>query len=318
MATPNPTEQTLQAMSSPTIIAENASVLTEKSLFLRVSYGNLGNTKKVPGSEILSTDADKALLRVSKALLDSSELDAIKHHDNSLRKWLNNICLPFLDWPGVLVMPKTQAERVWTRLLAHREERLVLVANFLAQYPSLKEKAKEELDSLYVESEYPRVEEICGKFRFYWTVRTFETPDNLREVSEAFFEEQKQATQLQFSAALDEISSVLRTKFLELTTHLAEKLEPTADGRPKVLRESTIIALKEFMDNFDFRNIGNDDELAAQITKARTLLGDEDAATIRSSNELRQKVQKGMEELKGTLEGMVEEVPTRKFRLDED
>jgi hypothetical protein len=316
--TPNQETRIEQFMSSPTIITENASELTEKSLFLRVSYGNLGNSKKVPGAGILTTDADKTLLRVSKALLDSPELDAIKHHDNSLRKWLNNICLPFLDWPGVLVMPKTQTQRVWTRLRQHREERHELVASFVALYPTLKEKAKEELGSLYVEGDYPPVQEISQRFRFYWTIRTFETPDHLKEISEELFEEQKAATQAQFSAAMEEISNVLRTKAFELFDHLREKLQDTADGKPKVLRESTIVALKEFMDSFDFRNLSNDTELAAQITKARELLGDESAITLRSSNELRAKVKKGMEELTGTLSTMVEEQPIRKFRLDED
>lgn len=305
-------------LDSATPVVSNQSDLTEHSLFLRVSYGNLGNTKKVAGAGILTTDADKALLRVSKALLDSPELDAVKHHDNSLRKWLNNICLPFLDWPGVLVVPKTVTQRVWSRLRQHREERHELVASFIALYPQLKEKAKQELGSLYVEGDYPPIEEIAQRFRFYWTIRTFETPESLREISEELFEEQKAATQAQFSAAMEEISSVLRTKAFELFDHLREKLQDTADGKPKVLRESTIIALKEFMDNFDFRNLSNDTQLAEQIQKARELLGDEDASTLRSSNELRAKVKKGMEELTGTLSTMVEEQPIRKFRLDED
>lgn len=297
-------------------VARDAAELVKKGLFLRVSYGKLGNTKKVAGEKVLVTEADKALLKVSKQLIDSPELEAIGHHDSRLRKWLSGICLPFLDWPGVLIVPKPVMQRVWTRLLAHREERVALVSALVAAYAGLVEKAKEALGPEFNSTDYLPVEEVASRFRFYWAVRTFETPDDLKEVSEEIYAEQKAATQAQFSAAMEEISSVLRQKALELFTHLRDKLQPSADGKPKVLRQPTIDALKEFMDNMDFRNIGNDEALAEQVQKARELLGDETAVTLKTNNEFRNKVLAGMTELSENLSALVQDAPERKFRLE--
>lgn len=309
-------DEALTHSASPAI--QDASDLTEKSLFLRVSYGHLGNTKKVPGADILKTDADVALLRVSKALLESPELDAIKHHDNALRKWLSNVCLPFLDWPGVLVVPKPLVQRVWDKLRDHREERHELVASFLSVYPSLIDKAKTALGTLWIENEYGTLEEVRKKFRFYWAIRTFETPTSLKEISEELYEEQKTAAKAQFSAAMEEITAVLRQTFFDMTEHLRDKLAPSADGKQKVLRESTISGLKDFLENFDLRNVTDDKALAEQVAKAKALLGDSDASTLRTSEEFRSKVFAGMAELTETLGGLVEDRPSRKFRLDED
>lgn len=301
---------------TPTV--QDASDLTENTMFLRVSYGNLGNTKKTPGAAILKTDADQSFLRVSKTLLDSPELDAIRHHDNGLRKWLNNVCLPLLDWPGVLVVPNVLVQKVWDQCRLHREERHELVASFIHLYPSLIEKAKTSLGSLYNEMDYPPVEEIKTKFTFYWTIRSFKTPESLKQISAEIWEEEKKATKAQFSAAMEEITAVLRQNLFDLVTHLKDKLETTADGKQKQLRESTVGNLKEFLENFDLRNVTNDTELAEVVTKAKALIGDTDAATIRTSDDFRKKIFEGMDELTVTLGGLVEERPSRKFRLDED
>lgn len=49
------------------------------------------------------------------------------------------------------------------------------VEDFLAEYPNLKDKARKELNGLYVESEYPSVEELESKFGF--EIIKFPVPD---------------------------------------------------------------------------------------------------------------------------------------------
>jgi hypothetical protein len=299
-----------------TAIVQDSSDLTEKTKFIRVSYGNVGNTKSVK-SDILRTNADKTMLKITKNLLDSPELDAVKLHDNNLRKWMDKVCLPFIDWPGVLLLPEGMVQRVWDKLLMHREERHALISAFLTQYPELKEQARIALADEFDEADYPAVEEVAAKFRFYWSIRTFQTPESLKEISEELYVENRRVAQAQFSAAMEEITAVLRSKFFEMVTHLKEKLEPTADGKQKQLRESTITNFKEFLDDFDLRNVSNDVELAAQVAKAKALIGDGNEITIRSSEEFRSKVRAGMNDLTETLGNLVEEAPSRKFRLDD-
>jgi hypothetical protein len=116
---------------------------------------------------------------------------------------------------------------------------------------------------------------------------------------------------------MSEISSVLRTKLYEMVEHLQEKLAPSADGSKKRLHETTVDNLKEFLTDFPFRNVSNDTELEAVVAKVKALIGDTDAATIRTSEDFRAKVHAGMAEVTATLGTLVEEAPSRKFRLDD-
>jgi len=71
-------------------------------------------------------DADKRLVRVSKTLLDSQELKAIKTLDGEIRQYLYNMCLPFE--PGILFLPLQLIETADRRLRefekSHKLERI--------------------------------------------------------------------------------------------------------------------------------------------------------------------------------------------------
>ena len=68
--------------------------LAKQTVFIKVHLGLLGNTRKVSPSQV-EVDADKALIRVSKTLLDSPELQAIRTLDGDVRHFLYDMCLPF-------------------------------------------------------------------------------------------------------------------------------------------------------------------------------------------------------------------------------
>ncbi len=53
--------------------------LAKQTVFIKVHLGLLGNTRKVSPSQV-EVDADRALIRASKTLLDSPELQAIRTH----------------------------------------------------------------------------------------------------------------------------------------------------------------------------------------------------------------------------------------------
>jgi hypothetical protein len=106
----------------------------------------------------------------------------------------------------------------------------------------------------------------------------------------------------------------MREKLLDLVTHLEDRLRPTDDGKKKVLRESPVANLQEFLTTFAQYNVTNDVELATLVSKAQELVGGTSAETLRTSDEWREKIRSGMESIKGQLSGMVEEKVGRKFR----
>jgi hypothetical protein len=68
--------------------------LAKQTVFIKVHLGLLGNTRKVSPSQV-EVDADKALFRVSKTLLDSPELQAVRALDGDVRHFLYDMGLPF-------------------------------------------------------------------------------------------------------------------------------------------------------------------------------------------------------------------------------
>src|ERR1700761_418142 len=95
--------------------ATDKSMLVEKSVFLRISSGLLGNSRKVDAEEILKTDADKAAFRVNKELLESPELKAIQQADNKIRAYVKLRCLPYVDM-GILILPNVNLDSVYDAL----------------------------------------------------------------------------------------------------------------------------------------------------------------------------------------------------------
>lgn len=322
-ATPNAgmlaadTPETAPAPVSPTLATvKDASDLVAKTVFIKFRFGCVGNSRKVSGSDVLSTDADKALLKVSKQLLDSPELEAIKQADTRMRTWLYNTCLPF-DM-GIMILPVGLIETAETRMKEYRAEREELIAGFISAYSALKEKAASHLGSLYDPSDYPSPEAIRARFVFDWQYVSFSVPGHLKGISAALFQSQTEKHAQQLQAATEEITALMRQTLFELVSHLQDRLTPGDDGKQKILRESAVKNLQDFLNSFDLRNVTDDKELAAQVAKVRELVSGTSAATLRSSDQFREKIRSGMQSITAQLAGMVEEKAGRKFRTDED
>ncbi len=102
--------------------------LARKTVCIKVRLSTMGNTRKVSTSQI-EADADKALLRVSKHLLDSAELKAIRQFDGEIRRYLYNICLPFEI--GIHLLPIAALQTVEDRLRQFAVDRVQLIDAFL-------------------------------------------------------------------------------------------------------------------------------------------------------------------------------------------
>lgn len=291
---------------------KDVSELVNKTAFLSVKFGIIGNSRKVSGAAVLNTDADKALLRVSKTLIESQELESIRSADGKLRAYLYNTCLP---WDlGVMMLPKGLVVEVTERMEQFKIEREGLVELFLTAYPERIETASVKLGSLHNLSDYLSVEEARSKFYFEFNWVTFGVSDTLKTISSELYKKEEKKIAAQMNAAAGEITQVMREKMLELVSHLEDRLKPTDEGKKKVLRESPVSNLQEFLSKFAQYNVTNDVALAELVERAHDLIGGTSAKTLSSSDEWREKIRSGMESIKGQLSGMVEDKAGRKFR----
>jgi hypothetical protein len=300
--------------SSPITIQDSGVDLARKTVFIKVRLSTIGNTRKVSTS-LVEVDADKDLLRVSKHLLDSAELKAIGRFDGEIRRYLYNICLPFEV--GIHLLPVAALERVEQRLREFRTEREALVAAFISVYPSLCLDASTRLRGLYNPADYPRLDEVHQQFGFSWRYPSFGVPDQLREISQEVWQQEREKAASRMAEASSEIQIVLRESMTKLVQHMAERLKDGADGKPLRFKESTVGNLIEFLENFEFRNVTDDHELQAMVKEARGLLQGIAADDLRNTGDLRTKVQQGMVALATELDALMVRTSGRKFRFED-
>ena len=288
--------------------------LARKTVCIKVRLSTMGNTRKVSTSQI-EADADKDLLRVSKHLLDSAELKAIGRFDGEIRRYLYNLCLPFEI--GIHLLPVAALETVEQRLRQFRTEREELVKAFLCVYPSLSADAGKRLRGLYNPADYSPVDEVARQFGFSWQYVSFGVPDQLRGISQEVWEQEREKAAQRMAEASSEIQLVMRESMAKLVQHMAQRLKDGADGKLLRFKETTVSNLVEFLQNFEFRNVTDDCELQKIVTQARSLLEGVGADDLRTTGDLRAKVQQGMASLANELDTMMTRTGGRKFRFEE-
>lgn len=302
------------ATITPDVETQGAN-LARETVYISVSFGLLGNSRKVSNSAV-EVDADKSLIKVSKTLLESKELDAIRKADGELRRYLYDICLPFDV--GIYLLPIKLIATVEDRLRAYQGKREELVDAFLAAYPSLCTVAEENLRSLYSARDYPSEAVVRSKFFFQWRYISFGTPEALKAISESMFENEREKAANRMEEASGEITAVMRATMAELVAHLRDRLTPGADGKPKILRDTAVTNLTDFLKTFDLRNVTNDEALAKTVADCKRILSDiPDVDILRNVASYRSKVQADMSAVSAELDKLVQEKPSRKFRLDD-
>lgn len=283
-----------------------------RTALIRVSFGMFGNTRKVPTSQV-EVDTDKSMIRVNKTLLDSKELVAINKADCELRRWLYGmVCLA--SGSGVYIVSIDAIPKIRERLQVYKNtERPKLIKDFLRTYPDLCKLSAERLRALGNAMEYPTVDEAEAEFTLTWRISGFGPPDSLKAIPGAYAEEVRKDEE-ERQEIWTEIRTTMRATMAQLVTHLRERLESEADGRPKVFRGTTVTNLMEFLENFKFRNATEDSELMAEVKKAKTLLNGLDADKIRESDSVREYVKKEMAKISDSLGKLVQDKPTRKIK----
>jgi hypothetical protein len=300
----------------PTIaITDPGMDLAKKTVCIKVSLSTMGNTRKVSTAQI-EADADKDLLRVSKRLVDSAELKAITRFDGEIRRYLYSICLPFEI--GIHLLPITALEMVESRLRQFVVDRKQLVQAFLSAYPGLCQNAATRLRGLYNPTDYPAVDEVGREFGFSWQYVSFGVPEQLRGISREVWEQEREKAAVRMAEASTEIQVVLRETMAKLVQHMADRLKEGPDGKPLRFKETTVENLVEFLMNFEFRNVTDDNELQALVSQARDLMQGVTADDLRTTGDLRSKLQQGMTGIAAQLDTLLIRTGGRKFRFDEE
>jgi len=191
--------------------------------------------------------------------------------------------------------------------------RPALVKDFLATYLAQVSEAQQELNSQFNPKDYPSVEEVAEDFDFKFQLMSFTTPENLKTLNPAIFEEEKDKAHQYFMSAAQDAKDGMRVALQEMVDHLLEILTPDADGKKKRLHTSTVEKLQAFLNAENmFKTIG-DTELQEEVSKLKLLMDGVNVAQIKESDNLQADIVSKFKEVSKNMEGLVQS-SGRKFR----
>jgi hypothetical protein len=307
MATMTPAVEQAQA-------AAEGNDLQAKTVILQFALGTLGTRRKMSKGQVddkVTVDADKDYLHVSKEILRSARLTALRAHDRMIRNYIRSKSVPSFYRGGFYLVAVGAVPEIDAGIQAMLSTRRGLVQSFLEEYPSLVEKAQDSLKGVYDLRDYPSVGQVEAAFTVDTRYLSFSTPSTLKGISADIFKRESENMRQSIQSATEEITQLLRTQAHELLAHMVERLEPDADGKPKVFKASMVTNITDFLDNFDIRNVADDAELAQIMGNVRSLLSGVDAKQLRTQEGAREAIRAQVGQIAMKLDGMVVKKPKR-------
>lgn len=252
-------------------------------------------------------DFENGWVKANKNLIDRNKLDDIQAYISEARKTIGAVALPF-PIKGVYFVPNNSVEKINEVLSTISTNMIKSVDEFADQYSSYIDQAKEELgEESFNEADYPL--NIKSRFGINWRFFEMTVPSSI--TNEIKVEETRRFNEL-MQQAKQEAVLALREGFAEIVTHLTDTLSGKLDGEEKRLRASSIEKVTEFFNEFQNKNVFNDDQLEALIVKAKTIVKGVTPQDLREDQSLVKTIHKQLGEIKKELDSSTESI-RRKF-----
>lgn len=273
----------------------------DNAVLLKLELRALGLRRKVDSSQI-EVDADKEMIGVSKSILDSPKYDAIRKHDAETRKWVSVRSLPSMFQSGIYLWPVVQVVAADEYLTARNAERQALVSEFVDALPAIYSEAQTRLGALYNPAEYPDANTASGKFSLSYSFLECSAPKKLATIAPELFKKEQEKAAGIWKSAMQEAQKTLYVQLADLVDHMAERLQPTDDGKPKKFKKTLVENFQEFLSVFPALNtITNDAELAGIVEKCRATLEGCTAKELRDNDAMRDSIKASMDAIKNQL-----------------
>ncbi|MBA4017581.1 MAG: hypothetical protein C0483_10450 [Pirellula sp.] len=281
---------------------------------VRVSFVWLGCRKSLSAEQKAEAadafEASGRFLTAGKKLLDTKH-PAFRAVTNVRGRILNlwrGMTLPFPE-PGIRLIRQDQIDVFQVEMTERRRELATTVALLDENFEELKNAARERLGRLFNSNDYPA--SLHGLFAVEWDFPSVEPPSYLAELNPALYEEECRRVAARFDEALALAEEAFSMELAGLVTHLTDRLSGTADGKPKVFRDSIVTNLVEFFDRFRRLNVRSNDGLDALVSQARQIVQGLEPQSLRENRILRDTVASELGDLRQSLDQFLVERPRR-------
>ena len=281
---------------------------------VRVSFLWLGCRKTLTAEQKAAAadafDASGRFLTAGKKLLDTKHpaFRAVTNVRGRMISLWRGMTLPFPE-PGIRLIRQDQIDAFHAEMTERRSELDAAVAVLDERYDELKNAARERLGRLFNPGDYPA--SLRGLFAVEWDFPSVEPPSYLAELNPTLYEEECRRVTARFDEALTLAEEAFSTEFAGLITHLTDRLSGTADGKPKVFRDTVVTNLVEFFERFRRLNVRSNDQLDELVAQAQQIVQGLEPQSLRENRILRETVAAELGDLRGTLDQLLVDRPRR-------
>ena len=278
--------------------------------------------KKVKSEDIIDDDEIAAdMVHVSKDLIDSDALTALRRQKGALVRWLRFQEVPLkrqILRGGMYLIPLDLVEKVDTEVIDFIARRNELIDDLIEKYDALVDKARDDLKEHFNADDYPDEDDLRDAFRVDADWRpSLNIPAALEKVDRQIFERQKTKIEAQWDEAAAEIPQALTTLYQQIIAHAVDRLgEDEQTGKLNTFRDTFLPKIEEFLSTFESRNLTNVEQLNRLADRARKVIKGVTNADLRENMDTRSFVRKEFEKIKTQLDKAVVS-KRRKFSLTE-
>jgi hypothetical protein len=288
----------------------------DKGIFMQLRGGRARFVVKVEDGQYEAGDADKKLLSVRKRIIDCDEYREIVRVRGEAKAYLKSkaVYCPYLA-DSMFLIRIDEVGKVIDKMDEFSGQDRDAVEAFLAVYEDAKAEARKQLKNLYDENDYPTAAEVRRSFRFDWEFKdagqVFGVPSKLKEVKAALYTAQVRRALEREGDVEETIKYALREEVQGLVAHLADRLSPDAKGERKVLRQSAVENLNEFLNAFPSKNMMDDADCARFVEQCRRVLQGVDVKELKDDAKAQEKLAADMARVREGIDKMMEKRPTR-------
>ncbi len=297
----------------------DAANLKSKCLGCKLTIKWLGTSRTLSDDQTSKAaavfDADSKMLGARKRIFNTKHAvwrQMVKLCGETRRAW-KSYTLPYTE-PGIRLIKKQLVgdfDSVMKEAKAHLEDRILTLQHC---YPQMLEDAKAGLGELFVEADYPHVDELPPLFDFCWEYTELTPPEHLKYLYPDIFKTQQSIAQAKLEESIALAQQAFATELSHMLKHLAERLtdEP---GKKKVFRDSAVTNLLSFFAKFKQLSLGSNEELDVIVEKAKELLVGVSPDELRTDEQLKEQISTSMKDITSQLDELIVEAPRRKIIL---
>ena len=141
-----------------------------------------------------------------------------------------------------------------------------------------------------------------------------EPPPYLRQLSPELYQQECQRVQSRFDEAVQLAEQAFIEELARLVDHLSERLSGSADGKPKVFRDSAVTNMAEFFERFRGLNVRSNEQLDELVGNAQRVVRGVEPQQLRDSQTLRQTISTQMTAVQAGLDQLLVDRPRRNIQ----